>query len=69
MFTSGSFFNAVIIIGGKLVGTWKRHLKKEEVQIVLSPFRQLTSKEKAALTKEAERYSNFLNKKPIIKWS
>lgn len=51
-------FLPVIVVGGRVVGTWKRKLKKNSVDITLSPFTQLgDSKER--VIEAAEFYSDF----------
>jgi len=57
----GNFlFNHVVVINGRVVGTWKRTLKKSEVVIELAPFRKLTKVESRAIADAAERYGKFL---------
>lgn len=57
----GNFlFNHVIVVNGRVVGTWKRTLKKSEVVIELVPFSTLTNAEKRAVADAAERYGKFL---------
>ena len=57
----GNFlFNHVIVINGRVVGTWKRMPKKSAVIIELAPFRTFTKTEKRAVTDAAERYGKFL---------
>lgn len=54
-------FNHTIILDGRVVGTWKRTLKKAAVLIVLNFFVPLSTTEKAAVMLAAERYGAFLN--------
>ena len=61
----GNIFSHFIILGGKLMGTWRREIKKEKVIVKLHPFEKLTSNQKEALEKEAERYGEFLGL-PVI---
>ncbi len=52
-------FLPTIVVGGQVVGTWKRRLKKNSVDITLSPFIQLGDSEESVI--EAARcYSAFL---------
>lgn len=57
--------NPGIVIGGKVVGTWKRTLGKDVVNIGLVPFRALKKTELAAINRAAKRYAAFLGLKPI----
>jgi len=57
----GNFlFNNVVVVNGRVVGTWKRTLKKSEVIIELTPFGTLTKAEKRAIADTAEGYGKFL---------
>jgi hypothetical protein len=57
----GNFlFNHVIVIHGRVVGTWKRTLKKSAVVIELAHFRTFTNAEKRAVADAAEHYGKFL---------
>ncbi len=59
----GSFLaQYIIVIAGQVVGTWKRTLKQEVVQIELHPFRPLTQSQQGALRAAAERYGKYLGK-------
>jgi len=61
MITMGNALTAVIILNGKIRGSWKRILKKNSVEIKLMPFNTLNKNEKDALKKEAAKYGKFLN--------
>jgi hypothetical protein len=49
-----------IVVDGRVVGTWKRVLKKGKVQITPAPFPSLPTVADEALTAAAERYAAFL---------
>lgn len=52
-------FLPTIVVAGRVVGTWKRRLKKGSIEITLNPFAQLGDSEKRAI--EAARcYSAFI---------
>lgn len=53
-------FNAGIVIGGRIVGTWKRNIDKTGVTVELSPFRPLLKKELKSLDNAARRYGDFI---------
>jgi hypothetical protein len=55
----GNALTHVIIINGRIVGTWKPTLKKREVVIDTTVFRRLSSAELGALSKAACRYGEF----------
>jgi len=49
-----------IVIGGEVLGTWKREVQRGEVIVTLNPFNPLSSAENEALNEAAERYGRFL---------
>ena len=52
-------FLPTIVVGGRVVGTWKRKLKKDSIDITLSPFTHLQDSEERAI-EAAEYYSEFV---------
>jgi len=60
---ANSIFTSGIMIDGKIVGTWKRTIEKDEVAIEIKPLRKLTAKEKKSVEAEAKKYSKFIGKK------
>ena len=58
----GSFIaQYTILLNGRVVGTWKRTLKKNAVAIEAVLFRDVKKSEMHAIIQAAERYANFLN--------
>ncbi|MCI0440562.1 MAG: winged helix DNA-binding domain-containing protein [Chloroflexi bacterium] len=60
MISMGNALTAVMIMNGKVAGTWKRVLKRNTVEIALQPFRELSESEKEAFESEVARYGKFL---------
>ena len=56
---NGVFF-PIIVVGGQIVGTWKRTLKKRGVSILLRPFFS-GAVTKARVAEAAERFSDYLD--------
>jgi hypothetical protein len=52
-------FLPTIVVGGRVVGTWKRKLKKNSIDITLSPFTHLSDLDKRA-TEATKLYSDFV---------
>jgi hypothetical protein len=52
-------FQPTVVVGGRVVGTWKRRLKRDAMDITVSPFTQLGCSE-ARVVEAAARYSDFL---------
>jgi hypothetical protein len=59
MLAMGNALTAVVVLNGKVAGTWKRILTKGCAEIKLSLFRPLLTAEKASLQVAAERYGRF----------
>lgn len=59
---SNGVFRPIVVIDGHIVGTWKRTLRKNTVDIVPSPFAALSQAEERAFTVAAERYARFLGR-------
>jgi hypothetical protein len=57
---------AVIIINGRVAGTWKRALKRETIEISLNPFRKFGRDEQRAVESEVTRYGKFFNIPAVI---
>jgi hypothetical protein len=55
---NGVFF-PTIVVGGRVVGTWKRKLKKNSVDVTLSPFAHLDDSDERAV-EAARSYSDFI---------
>ena len=58
-------FQYIIVINGRIVGAWKRTLKKHSVVIELNPFTPLTEAESQAVAMAAQRYGAFLEMQPM----
>jgi hypothetical protein len=50
----------IIVVGGQVVGTWNRELKKNTLAISQSPFAKLKRAENQAIAEAASRYGKFL---------
>jgi hypothetical protein len=66
LFTMGAALTSVIVIGGQIVGGWRRTLNKETVALELNPFRPLTKAEQRAVATAAQRYGEFLEMQAVI---
>jgi len=53
-------FNPSIVVNNQVVGTWKRTVRKEAVEIVLNPFGKLNKIQTKAVETAAERYRKFV---------
>lgn len=57
-----SVLNNTIVLDGRVIGTWKRTLKKDSVIITPALFNQLSETETRASVEAANRYAAFLGK-------
>lgn len=53
-------FSHLMVINGRIAGTWKRTLKKKSVMIETSSFTSLTVTERHVVAEAANRYGDFL---------
>lgn len=53
-------FKPIIVVGGDVVGTWKRAVKKQGVEITVTPFAHLAVPTET-VAEAAQRYAAFLN--------
>ena len=54
-------FGPSIIINNQVVGTWKRIVKKNEIEIVLNPFGKLSKAQTKAIEMAQKRYQKFMS--------
>jgi len=66
MISRGNALTAVIIVNGRVAGTWKRTLKKKTIEISLKPFRNLDDDELEAVESEVTRYGKFFGTTTVI---
>ena len=64
--SSSGVFRPMLVIGGQIVGTWKRTVKKEAVIIDLNPFRALSDHEYQAVRAAANQYGDYLEREVKI---
>lgn len=53
-------FKPTIVIKGRVVGTWKREIKKQRVIMQPLPFEPFTKKQHQAFAQEANKYADYL---------
>ena len=63
----GGMLAPAVVLGGRMVGTWRRTLGRTEVAIAIHPFdRGLTKTNAGAIVVAAARYARFLDLKPSV---
>jgi Winged helix DNA-binding domain len=60
LFSMGNALTSVLLLDGKVAGTWKRVLKKGGVEMTVNPLRPLSQSEREEIEAEAVRYGKFL---------
>ncbi len=60
LISMGNALTAVIILNGKVAGTWNKALKKNTVEIRLNSFRKFSKDEQEAVESEVARYGRFV---------
>jgi hypothetical protein len=58
-------FDPRIVIGGRIVGSWRRTFKKGAVVVEVAPFTQITAAEEAAIAAAAQRYGDLVGM-PVV---
>ncbi len=61
--SSNGIFNPVVVIGAKVVGVWKRILKKDATVVETSPFKPLTAPQKKTVETASQKYADFIGLK------
>lgn len=56
----GTIFNNTLIINGKVMGIWKKEVKKNKAIVSVAPFKPLSKLTLSALNTASERYAKFL---------
>lgn len=65
-FTNNGIFKPIIIENGKVIGIWKRTIKKDHVKIEADFFHQTKEAEKKALFEGIKSFENYLQTKIVI---
>lgn len=62
---NGIFF-PIVLINGRVVGTWKRTIKKETVSLQTNLFESLRNEHTLALTDVSKKFSRFIAKSLVV---
>lgn len=61
--TINGIFKPIIVFNGKIIGTWKKNIKKNKINIEIKLFHPVKKDTELSIEKEVERYGLFLNQK------
>ena len=59
-------FTSTIVVGGHMVGTWRRTLTRKTVTITLAPFARFRRSDRDAIVTAARRYGAFVDRAIVI---
>lgn len=62
-------FQATVVVGGRVVGTWKRSLAKTRVTLTVHPLTDLGPACREQIEQALHRYADFLALPPRVSWS
>ncbi len=57
---AGGVLPQALVIGGQIAGTWKAVRGRADVVLAVATYRRLTTREREALGRRAERYARFI---------
>lgn len=63
------WLSPVLLVGGRMEGTWRHERRGRRVEIAFEPFGRLPKAVHAEAEAEAERLAAFLGGEPAISWS
>lgn len=52
-------FNRMLVVNGRIAGTWKRTVSKNDVEVKIFPFKKLTTEEKKRVARAVEQFKQF----------
>lgn len=62
----GNALTAVVVLDGKIVGTWKRKIGKKKVEVTLDVFEKVGGGDEKLIDEAVERYRKFVFGKDIV---
>jgi len=57
-----------VVVDGRVVGTWKRTIAEASVVVDVTSFASLTARARRAIVDAVERYAQFLQRAPIVRF-
>ena len=59
-------FSPTLIIEGRVAGTWKRKLRRKQVDVAVRLFRTISAAEKRGLIEAADEYGRFVQREAVV---
>jgi hypothetical protein len=67
IFSSAEFPHHVVV-DGRVAGSWRRLARAAEADVIVAPYRALTTRETAQVRRAAERYADFMGLRAALSW-
>ena len=64
--TNNGIFKPVIIIDGKVMGLWKRTVKKDTAEVEIQYFSSIKSAQLKAMQAAGRKYGDYIGKKIVF---
>lgn len=64
--TGNGIFRPIAVVDGRIVGTWRRTLKRDSAVVEIRFLRKLAGKEREAVLESAERYGDFIGRNVLV---
>lgn len=65
-FTTNGIFKPIIVVDGRVVGTWKRMVKKNTILLETQYLVNITKKKQKQIMEQAEQFSKYADKKLLV---
>jgi hypothetical protein len=66
---NNGIFQPTLVLDGRVVGTWRRTMKRDRVDVTASAFAKLRAAERAAIERAFDGYGRFLGLPCQVTWS
>jgi hypothetical protein len=66
--SSGDPFSAAVLVGGEVVGTWRRGLERDRVVVTVTPFRSFRRRDVRSVVRAAQAYADFIGLDLELAW-
>jgi hypothetical protein len=66
LFTMGNALTHVVVVDGRIVGSWRRTLSKNEVSVETNIFLSLTEAQQQAISAAARRFGDFVGRRVLL---
>lgn len=63
---SNGIFHPIVVLDGRVLGTWRRTIKRDTVLLAFSPFESFAPAQLRAIEAAAERYAQFLGLRLVL---